>query len=98
MMWIKHSEGMNVKGEEELIIKIKHSDNNKTSAQKPKLKLGLFCFDLFDLQVKPDLPQYDLWQIVNGAGFSEFWDSLWRSGIAFLPEQAGGFPQPICRW
>lgn len=32
-----------MKGEEELIIKTKQSDNNKTSAQKPKLKLGLFC-------------------------------------------------------
>lgn len=72
MMWIKHSEGMNVKGEEELIIKTKQSDNNKTSAQKPKLKLGLFCLELFTLQVRPDPPQYDLSQIATGAGFSEF--------------------------
>ncbi len=72
MMWIKHSEGMNVKGEEELIIKTKQNDNNKISAQKPKLKLGLFCFDLFNLKVKPDPPQYDLSQIANGAGFLGF--------------------------
>jgi hypothetical protein len=35
---------MNVKGEEELTRKIKQNDNNKTSAQRPKLKLGLFLF------------------------------------------------------